>query len=455
MAQFLVIQLARFGDIVQTKRLVLTLVTRGTVHLCVDRSLADLARIVYPPACGVEVLTLHAHGQPDSAGLAHNLALFRHLAAQSFEEVYCLNHSGLNRAIARLFDPAQVRGYVMHGEQPVHDPWVRMAFGWTQERRHAPLNLVDFWAYFAPKPVSPAVVNPPAIGQGKGLGVVLAGREQRRSLPPTVLAQVVHTAFESMGGVPVYVLGTNAEKGVARQLLRALPGNMLDKVYNLAGQTDWQGLAEAVTGLDALVSPDTGTMHLAAHLGVPVRAFFLSSAWCFETGPYGAGHTVWQACTECVPCLESAPCAIHTACGGAFQSTAFLRSVAARMNPQRTSSAWLTAGQEVLPHMLVLNSILDDLGSFWQGDTHEDAQSAERQALRAVVAEHVLAGHAAQTGQESQTGQNGQTGQTADPPPASAHLAEAAQHLYTEAQWMLTPRHSIFAEDNEDAPYAS
>lgn len=435
MAQFLVIQLARFGDIVQTKRLILTLLTRGAVHLCVDVSLAELARIVYPPASGVVVRPVHAHGHLHAAALAHNMTLFSQLAAECFDEIYTLNHSGLNRAMGRMFDPALVRGYAMHGDQPVHSPWIRTAFLWTQERRHAPVNLVDFWAYFTQNPIAPCMVNPPAAGQGKGLGVVLAGREQRRSLPPTVLAQVVHTAFESMGGVPVYLLGTSAEKAAARQLMRALPNTMLDKVHNLAGQTDWQGLADALTGLDALVSPDTGTMHLAAHLGVPVRAFFLSSAWCFETGPYGVGHTVWQACTECVPCLESAPCPLNAACGEPFGTAALWRSVAAHMNPNRSSSAWLTQGQDAVPQVLVLDSALDNLGSFWQGDMRQDALASQREHLRAVVAEHVLAKN---------------TAALADP----TGLADAAQNLYTEAQWMLTPRHSIFAEDNEDAPYA-
>lgn len=451
MTQFLVIQLARFGDILQTKRLILTLLTRGTVHLCVDASLAELARMVYPSSSGVVVRPVHAHGQLDAVAFAHNMTLFSQLAAECFDEIYTLNHSGLNRAMARMFDPAQVRGYAMHGDQPVHSPWIRMAFGWTQERRLAPLNLVDFWAYFTQNPIAPSMVNPLAAGQGKGLGVVLAGREQRRSLPPTVLAHVVHTAFESMGGVPVYLLGTASEKTAARQLMRALPSNMLDKVQNLAGQTDWQGLAEALTGLDAVISPDTGTMHLAAHLGVPVRAFFLSSAWCFETGPYGVGHTVWQACTECVPCLESAPCPLNVECGKAFDTAALWRSVAARMNPSRNSSAWLTqgqtqgqelgpvvgpvVGQDAVPQVLVLNSALDTLGSFWQGDMRQDALAPQREHLRAVVAEHVLADNAA-------------------PVPKPMGLADAAQSLYTETQWMLTPRHSIFAEDNEDSPYA-
>lgn len=449
MAQFLVIQLARFGDIVQTKRLVLTLLSRGTVHLCVDTSLAELARLVYPPSTGVVVRPLHAHGQPDSVALATNMTLFQHLQAESFDAVYNLNHSGLNRALARLFDPSLVRGYAMQGDQPVHSPWVRMAFALTQERRQAPINLIDFWAYFASDPIAPSLVNPPATGQGKGLGVVLAGREQRRSLPPAVLAQVVHTAFESLGGCPVYLLGTAAEQGAARQLMRALPSNMLSKVQNLAGQTQWQGLADALTGLDALLSPDTGTMHLAAHLGVPVRAFFLSSAWCFETGPYGLGHTLWQACTECVPCLESAPCMLQTACGNPFTTRAFLRSVAARTNPSGNSSAWLIAGQDAVPHVLVLNSAVDALGSFWQGDMQQDAQALRRQSLRALLAEHLLAGPPAKFTASSEC----PSGVVAQDALGGADVAEAAQHLYTEAQWMLAPRHSIFAEENEDGPY--
>lgn len=431
MVQFLVIQLARFGDVIQTKRLMLTLLARGTVHLCVDTSLVGVARMVYPAA---QVHGLRAHGTPDAAAFAHNAALFAQLAALSFDAVYNINHSGVNRAVARLFDPAIVHGYVMHGNQPVHEPWVRMGFRWAEERRRTPLNLVDFWAHFADAPVPPAQVNPPAHGQGRGLGVVLAGREQRRSLPPPVLAQVVHTAFEAMGGIPVYLLGSPAEKVVARQLLRVLPGNMLDKVHNLTGQTDWQGLAAALAGLDAVLSPDTGTMHLAAHLGVPVRAFFLSSAWCFETGPYGEGHKVWQACAECAPCLESAPCPVQVKCGRAFANPAFVRSLATHMHTRPHTAAWLGGQVVPTPGLMVLDSVLDAAGSFWQGDMQQDACAAERQQLRTLVAEYVAPLAPAAGGAV----------------PASEALV---QTFYDESQWMLSPRHSIFAEAHKEYDY--
>ncbi len=318
MKQFLVLQLARFGDLVQTKRLIKTLQARGQVHICVDTSLKDLAQLLYPHAI---IHTITAHG-----AAWQNIQIYdavRELASLDVCAVYNLNHSPMNRALARLFPPEIVSGYCMDGGQILVSSWVQKAFRWTQHRPSSTLNLVDFWAYFDPLPCAPDEVNPVAQGQGRGIGVVLAGRESRRSLPPMVLAQVVRVLFEAQGGVPVYLFGTAAEEPVSRRLLRHLPASVQAQTHNVCGKTSWAGLIDAVTGLDVLLSPDTGTMHLGAHLGVPVCAFFLSSAWCHETGPYGAGHSVWQSAYACAPCLESHPCTIHTKCLEAFSSTDF------------------------------------------------------------------------------------------------------------------------------------
>ncbi len=390
MQTFLVIQLARFGDVIQTKRLVRTLQQRGTVHLCVDRTLAALARLVYPD---VVVHGVAAHGAQDSAALECNRAVFDALAGEDFTSVYNCNHAGFNRALARLFSPEIVHGHSMFGGQAVRSPWVRMAFRWTRERCIAPLNLVDFWAWLAEDPLPPEAVNPPAKGGGRGLGVVLAGRESRRSLPPPVLAQVVHTTFEALGGPRIFLFGSAAERPAARRLLRHLPGRLLDRVCDLSGRTDWRALVEALTGLDALLTPDTGTMHLAAHLGVPVRAFFLSSAWCHETGPYGTGHVVWQSVAPCAPCLESALCSRKVACLGAFSGASFLRSLALCCN-----SDWLTRFDKACKHpeemtlpldMALFGSALDKAGGTWRCLAGEDAHGRRRAVLRRLVGEYL------------------------------------------------------------------
>lgn len=409
MPRYLVIQLARFGDVVQTKRLVRTLCLRGETHVCVDRGLRPLASILYPEAV---VHPLPAHGNMDASAMESVHATLRELAALPFDAVYNCNYSGLNHALARLFPTEIVRGYRMRGPQPLRDAWVSLAFRWTSQRRIAPINLVDFWAYFDRHPCDPTETCAPARGQGRGLGVVLAGRESRRSLPPPVLARCLHTAFEALNGPPVFFLGSAAERPLGRQLLRQLPGHMVDRVQDLSGKTDWAGLMDALTGLDAVLTPDTGTMHLAAHLGVPVQAFFLSSAWCHETGPYGSGHTVWQGVGECAPCLEAGGCGSGTACLRAFESRGLLRGLADSLqgNPP--------AGR--LPEDLAqFASHVDALGSTWRLVAGQDTAEPRRTALRQLVAEYL---HVPLTGQT---------------PRDAALECALADFFYDEAQWML------------------
>lgn len=419
MQTFLVIQLARFGDVVQTKRLVRTLQQRGRVHLCVDRTLVELARLVYPEAV---VHGVAAHGIQDGAAVEHNRAVFGVLAGEDFNTVYNCNHAGFNRAVARLFPPEIVRGHSMLGGQALRSSWVRMAFRWTRERCIAPLNLVDFWAWLADDPLAPEAVNPIAEGGGRGLGVVLAGRESRRSLPPPVLAQAVCTACEALGGPRIFLFGSAAERPAARRLLRHVPGRLLDRVCDLSGRTDWRALAEALTGLDVLLTPDTGTMHLAAHLGVPVRAFFLSSAWCHETGPYGTGHVVWQSVAPCAPCLESAPCPRETACLGAFAGTAFLRSLAISCDagslPDSGEPRHHPEEITLPSDMALFSSVQDGLGGTWRCVAGEDVHSRRRAVLRRLVGEYLGILPLRESGD------------------AASVLAAT---LYDEGDWMLPP----------------
>lgn len=376
MAAFLVLQAARFGDVVQTGRLLHGLAARGQVHLAVDESLVALARLLYPFA---QIHGLHLHGCDENGILQKNrpvLAQWRH---ENFSIVYNCNFSGLTAALCRIFEPEQVQGYRPAPGGIWRSPWARMAFRLSERRVLSPLNLVDFWAFFGPDPLRPQQVNPEATPGGQGLGVVLAGRESRRSLPIPLLADVVRTTFSAMGGPRVLLFGTAAEQPAARRLLRLLPAKMQDRVEDLSGKTGWPGLVTAVQGLDAVITPDTGTMHLAARLGVPVLAFFLSSALAHETGPYGQGHFVWQASRACAPCLETAPCPYNVACLEPFRSRELLRSL--------TLALAGDAGRAVLPDGLQLwRSQVDSLGTVLRLKSGKDPHAERRQRVREYLA---------------------------------------------------------------------
>jgi len=353
MKRALVIQLARFGDLIQTKRLMLSLAAGSfETHLAADHSLTGLARRIYPFAA---VHGLAAHGLPGPASpeaakaVLGNARVFDELKALDFDQVYCLNFSGMSMAMSALFPPEIIRGYKLIAGQIHKDVWARLAFRWTRTRRLTGLNLSDFWAALSPDRMAPASVNPPASPRGGGVGLALAGRNARRALPPEVLAPIVQTVFATMKAGRLVLLGAKGQEGLARDVSRRLKPGILEKTVNLCGRTSLDGLCDEVSGLDLLLTPDTGVMHLAAHFGVPIQAFFLSSAWCHETGPYGEGHVIWQSVVESAPCLESAPCPDGLRCLEAFASPEFLPVLAGAKgkNPPEGMTGFRTACDEL------------------------------------------------------------------------------------------------------------
>ena len=405
MAHHLVIQLARFGDVIQTKRLLLSLaaVPGDTVHLAVDVSLAPFARRMYPFAV---VHALHAHATNAGAAevLLHCRSAFAALSEISFASVYTLNFSGMALALAGLFDPDSVRGYNRRNGQAFRSRWFRMGFRWMGNRRIAPINLVDFWACLHPNPVAPATVNPDAKPGGGGkLAIVAAGREARRSLPPEVLASLVESAFAARGGPEIVILGSNAERVFSRKLTRLLHPMVLQKVDDACGRTNLMDLSDILSGCDLVMTPDTGIMHLAAHLGVPVQAFFLSSAWCFETGPYGNGHTVFQATWPCAPCVETRPCPHATACLAPFAAPELHRVIRGKKT-------------EDWPEKLaVCATRCDDFGCDYPLLLGALPELESRAALRALLAEYC--------GREA----------------GRAVISRPAESVFHEADWMLPP----------------
>jgi ADP-heptose:LPS heptosyltransferase len=61
-------------------------------------------------------------------------------------------------------------------------------------------------------------------------------------------------------------------------------------------------LIDELRGCRLLLTNDTGTMHLASLIGIPVVAIFGSTEPRL-TGPLGEGHIILRHQVECAPCF--------------------------------------------------------------------------------------------------------------------------------------------------------
>jgi heptosyltransferase I len=78
---------------------------------------------------------------------------------------------------------------------------------------------------------------------------------------------------------------------------------MTHTAIRLDGRTSLKTLAAVYRRACAVISTDTGPMHIAAAVGTPVVALFGPTApW--RTGPHGKQHTVLRVGLECSPCFR-------------------------------------------------------------------------------------------------------------------------------------------------------
>jgi len=88
-----------------------------------------------------------------------------------------------------------------------------------------------------------------------------------------------------------------------RVAVEEISKRMDSKSLNLVGRTTLKELAYLYSRCSALVTTDTGPMHIAAAMECPVIALFGPTApW--RTGPYGQKHEVVRADLMCSPCFK-------------------------------------------------------------------------------------------------------------------------------------------------------
>ncbi|MDE6735706.1 MAG: glycosyltransferase family 9 protein, partial [Desulfovibrio sp.] len=151
------------------------------------------------------------------------------------------------------------------------------------------------------------------------VGLVLGASEPAKRPDARFWARLAGRLVRS-GLVPVF-LGGPAERELGEEVgrLARLPQ------ANLCGRLSLREVAAVMRGLDLCITPDTGPMHLADWLGVPVLNLSMGPVHARETGPVSPGQWVLRAAMSCVGCWS---CQRHRlACKAAFSAEAVARAV--------------------------------------------------------------------------------------------------------------------------------
>ncbi|MBI3378971.1 MAG: lipopolysaccharide heptosyltransferase II [Nitrospirae bacterium] len=105
--------------------------------------------------------------------------------------------------------------------------------------------------------------------------------------------------LSSMMQVKSIIVGGESDADIASIVIRNSDGNAISAV----GKTTLKVLIEVIRNARFVVTNDSGPMHIAAALNVPVFAIF-GPTNPLRTGPYGKSHVIIRKGLECSPCYR-------------------------------------------------------------------------------------------------------------------------------------------------------
>jgi hypothetical protein len=232
--------------------------------------------------------------------------------------------------------------------------WAAFFVGSSLERGISPFNVVDMFRKIAsdipggpglrdafPTPGDVSLFRPGKkarlgarrlLGEAAGddvnghVAFQLGASEDRRRWPAGSFAALGDILWREAKLCPV-LLGSASE----RRLAEAYADLAAHPYLDLCGRTDLAELSAVLCRVKLLVSNDTGTMHLAAGLNVPILAVFLATAQPFDTGPYLAGSCCLEPDLPCHPCAFGSKCAFDLRCAQAIRPEFFAALILSRL----------------------------------------------------------------------------------------------------------------------------
>jgi lipopolysaccharide heptosyltransferase II len=308
--KILILKPSSMGDVVQALpvlRLLKRRFPQSEIYWWIETSLAPLLE-GDPDLAGVVRFDRRHWAQPANwVALARSILWMR---AQRFDwviDLQCLLRSGVFAWLANgkltvgLDEPREgARGfYDLIARRPSFHTHAADWYLRVLELLKVPVDRDFDWLPARPE-IAAGLRRKWPVDQARWIALQPGARWLNKRWPAACFADLVQRLSAENAEFRFAILGGTDDKPLGESIARAGNGRCLD----LTGQLSLSEMVEWVRLSELMVTNDTGPMHVAAALGMPVVALFGPTEPC-RTGPYGQLNHVLQLDLPCVPCLKS------------------------------------------------------------------------------------------------------------------------------------------------------
>jgi lipopolysaccharide heptosyltransferase I len=160
------------------------------------------------------------------------------------------------------------------------------AFQWLPERPQIAAAVKTKW--------------PELARASRWIAIQPGARWDTKRWPVENFTQLVSLFAQKYPAARFAVFGSADERPFGEIIFSAAP----ERILNLCGKTSLQEMVECLRLCELMITNDTGPMHVAAALGVPLIALF-GPTDPRSTGPYGQLENVIRTGLPCSPCFNS------------------------------------------------------------------------------------------------------------------------------------------------------
>ncbi|MBA4387057.1 MAG: hypothetical protein C0404_03690 [Verrucomicrobia bacterium] len=226
--------------------------------------------------------------------------LLKDLRAEEYD--YVVDFQGLLKSavISRLARGRKVIGpsFKREGAGLFYDA----VAGERRKDRHAVEENLDVVRFLGldPIPVEFPVSFPKVRldGTRRRVGFLPSSRWATKNWPTRCFVDLGRLLLKT-GRVSLYIIGGPADAEICARIEEGLEGG----ATNLCGKHSLPQTGGALKELDLLIANDSGPIHMAAAVGIPVLGIF-GPTDPLRTGPYGKMHRIVRASLPCQPCFS-------------------------------------------------------------------------------------------------------------------------------------------------------
>ncbi len=299
-----IVQLARFGDIIQTSPLLQNLKKQdfaiSSISVVVDTRSAAAASLL-PEVDRIIPLDINQAANLLNGDATQTYWKLRgwiaeNIPSTTFDRLILLNDDPLAGAVSSLLNAREKSGPVPGFSMLRPHRYLHAAL---RDRALNPLHLSEVWAAYGPRlwPLPTPHVYRKNTGitfahlstessldpwKNKYFAVNIGAGAEVRMLRAARLAALTHFLLDR-GPCFVGFLGVEKDKTLAESILTQLPETVRNRVFNLVGKTSLPELPALLDSADVLISSDTGTLQLAAACDVKTIGLFFGGAKPNET----------------------------------------------------------------------------------------------------------------------------------------------------------------------------